>query len=273
MAARRTVRRLAGEADVAAAARDGARRLAERMRALGRRGAARRDRGLRGGAQRGQVRARRRGRAGAGRARRAGTACASPCATAGPGIADVEAALRDGVSSGGSLGLGLPGARRLMDDFALESSAGAGPSWRWRAGRAACSRPARPRDARCARARAASRSRSAFRNGLLLGLAAGPRAGTSRAPGARGLARAGRSSRSSRRDELDPGERARGRAGVRQRARRAARLAARGRGRLRAAAQRRRDRALPAVGAGAEPRGRRVAPRRHRSTRVATTCS
>jgi serine/threonine-protein kinase RsbT len=39
----------------------------------------------------------------------------------GPGIADVESAMRDGESQEGSLGLGLPGSRRLMDDFAVES--------------------------------------------------------------------------------------------------------------------------------------------------------
>jgi serine/threonine-protein kinase RsbT len=42
----------------------------------------------------------------------------------GPGIADLAGALRDGVSTGGSLGLGLPGARRLMDDFAIRSGPG-----------------------------------------------------------------------------------------------------------------------------------------------------
>jgi serine/threonine-protein kinase RsbT len=41
----------------------------------------------------------------------------------GPGIRDVEAALWDDVSGRGGLGLGLPGARRLMDDFELESDA------------------------------------------------------------------------------------------------------------------------------------------------------
>jgi serine/threonine-protein kinase RsbT len=41
----------------------------------------------------------------------------------GPGIRDVEAALQDDVSGRGGLGLGLPGARRLMDDFELESDA------------------------------------------------------------------------------------------------------------------------------------------------------
>jgi len=44
----------------------------------------------------------------------------------GPGIADVEAAMRDGFSTTRSLGLGLPGARRLMDDFAIESAVGKG---------------------------------------------------------------------------------------------------------------------------------------------------
>lgn len=44
----------------------------------------------------------------------------------GPGIADIEKAMRDGFSTGGSLGLGLPGARRLMDDFQIESSVGVG---------------------------------------------------------------------------------------------------------------------------------------------------
>jgi serine/threonine-protein kinase RsbT len=44
----------------------------------------------------------------------------------GPGIPDVERAMRDGFSTAGSLGLGLPGARRLMDDFGIESSVGSG---------------------------------------------------------------------------------------------------------------------------------------------------
>lgn len=44
----------------------------------------------------------------------------------GPGIADPELALRDGYSTGNSLGMGLPGARRLMDEFDLWSAAGAG---------------------------------------------------------------------------------------------------------------------------------------------------
>jgi serine/threonine-protein kinase RsbT len=40
---------------------------------------------------------------------------------AGPGIADVEQAMADGFSTYGGLGLGLPGVRRLMDEFAVES--------------------------------------------------------------------------------------------------------------------------------------------------------
>ena len=44
----------------------------------------------------------------------------------GPGIADVQQAMRDGFSTGRSLGLGLPGARRLMDDFEIESQPGQG---------------------------------------------------------------------------------------------------------------------------------------------------
>ncbi len=44
----------------------------------------------------------------------------------GPGIADIEQALRDGYSSGQGLGLGLPGARRLMDEFEIDSAPGRG---------------------------------------------------------------------------------------------------------------------------------------------------
>ena len=44
----------------------------------------------------------------------------------GPGIEDVEAAMRDHFSSGGTLGLGLPGVRRMMDEFSLESTPGEG---------------------------------------------------------------------------------------------------------------------------------------------------
>ncbi|MBA9006173.1 MULTISPECIES: anti-sigma regulatory factor [Thermomonospora] len=44
----------------------------------------------------------------------------------GPGIPDVELALTDGWSSGQGLGLGLPGARRLVDEFDLQTAAGRG---------------------------------------------------------------------------------------------------------------------------------------------------
>jgi serine/threonine-protein kinase RsbT len=44
----------------------------------------------------------------------------------GPGIKDVDLAMQDGYSSGGSSGLGLPGARRLMDDFEIRSRPGKG---------------------------------------------------------------------------------------------------------------------------------------------------
>ena len=44
----------------------------------------------------------------------------------GPGIADVEQALADGYSTYNGLGLGLPGARRLMDEFSLTSEVGQG---------------------------------------------------------------------------------------------------------------------------------------------------
>ena len=46
----------------------------------------------------------------------------------GPGIPDVERALRDGFTSGGGLGLGLGGAKRLVNDFAIRSAPGEGTS-------------------------------------------------------------------------------------------------------------------------------------------------
>lgn len=46
----------------------------------------------------------------------------------GPGIPDIRQALRDGFSTSGSLGLGLPGVRRLMDDFEIISQPGQGTS-------------------------------------------------------------------------------------------------------------------------------------------------
>jgi serine/threonine-protein kinase RsbT len=44
----------------------------------------------------------------------------------GPGIADVERALQDGFTTGGGLGIGLPGARRLVDEFGIDSAPGRG---------------------------------------------------------------------------------------------------------------------------------------------------
>ncbi len=44
----------------------------------------------------------------------------------GPGMEDVKRALQDHYSSSGTLGLGLPGVRRMMDEFDLESQRGQG---------------------------------------------------------------------------------------------------------------------------------------------------
>jgi serine/threonine-protein kinase RsbT len=48
------------------------------------------------------------------------------CEDQGPGIADIALALKDGYTSRGGLGLGLPGARRLVNDFAIDSRPGEG---------------------------------------------------------------------------------------------------------------------------------------------------
>ena len=45
---------------------------------------------------------------------------------AGPGIADLGLAMRDGYTTGSGLGLGLGGAKRLANDFAIESEVGKG---------------------------------------------------------------------------------------------------------------------------------------------------
>ena len=53
----------------------------------------------------------------------------------GPGIPDVELALKDGYTTGGGLGLGLSGARRLSNDFNIQSTPGKGTRviiTRWR---------------------------------------------------------------------------------------------------------------------------------------------
>jgi serine/threonine-protein kinase RsbT len=44
----------------------------------------------------------------------------------GPGIMDVESALRDGYTTGGGMGLGLGGSKRLVNDFHIESEPGKG---------------------------------------------------------------------------------------------------------------------------------------------------
>ncbi len=44
----------------------------------------------------------------------------------GPGIVNIELAMRDGYSTASTLGAGLPGVKRLMDDFSIESTVGIG---------------------------------------------------------------------------------------------------------------------------------------------------
>jgi len=44
----------------------------------------------------------------------------------GPGITDIERAMQDGYSTGKGLGMGLPGTRRLMDEFEITSGVGHG---------------------------------------------------------------------------------------------------------------------------------------------------
>jgi serine/threonine-protein kinase RsbT len=45
---------------------------------------------------------------------------------AGPGIADLEQAMQDGFTSGGGMGMGLPGTKRLMDEMDIDSAVGRG---------------------------------------------------------------------------------------------------------------------------------------------------
>ena len=64
----------------------------------------------------------------------------------GPGIPDVERALSEGYATGNGLGLGLPGAKRLMDEFSIETEPGRGTTVtmrKWRERRAL----ERPREA------------------------------------------------------------------------------------------------------------------------------
>jgi serine/threonine-protein kinase RsbT len=44
----------------------------------------------------------------------------------GPGISDIDQAMRDGFTSGGGMGMGLPGTRRLMDEMEIDSAPGRG---------------------------------------------------------------------------------------------------------------------------------------------------
>lgn len=48
------------------------------------------------------------------------------CEDEGPGIADLEQVMQDGYSTSRGMGMGLPGARRLMDEFDLQSGEGVG---------------------------------------------------------------------------------------------------------------------------------------------------
>lgn len=48
----------------------------------------------------------------------------------GPGIANLDQAMQNGYSSSGSLGLGLPGAKRMMDEFEISSEPGKGTTVR-----------------------------------------------------------------------------------------------------------------------------------------------
>ena len=48
------------------------------------------------------------------------------CQDKGPGIPDIELAMQDGFSTSTSLGMGMPGAKRLMDEFHIESEVGMG---------------------------------------------------------------------------------------------------------------------------------------------------
>jgi serine/threonine-protein kinase RsbT len=125
---------------------------------------------------------------------------------AGPGIADVGAALGDGVSSGGSLGLGLPGARRLMDDFAIRS----GPDGtevamaRWEGGLLATHGPA---TCTVVAGHGGVAVAQPFRNGLLLGVAAGARAQAAAGAWTARPWRTPAQLAEAARAELDPGER------------------------------------------------------------------
>ncbi|MFC4322037.1 anti-sigma regulatory factor [Litchfieldia salsa] len=48
------------------------------------------------------------------------------CSDSGPGITDIRQVMQDGFSTSGGLGAGLPGVKRLMDEFEIESNPGQG---------------------------------------------------------------------------------------------------------------------------------------------------
>ena len=48
------------------------------------------------------------------------------CEDRGPGIADIDLVMQDGYSTSRGMGLGLPGAKRLMDEFTVQTQLGGG---------------------------------------------------------------------------------------------------------------------------------------------------
>jgi anti-sigma regulatory factor (Ser/Thr protein kinase) len=80
----------------------------------------------------------------------------------GQGIVDIDSALEDHYSTSGTLGLGLPGVRRLMDDFSIESTPGVGTTVRTRMklGGSTPRRPKVPDGATPVRKRAAKRPKA-----------------------------------------------------------------------------------------------------------------
>ncbi len=48
------------------------------------------------------------------------------CEDQGPGIANIDLVMQDGYTTSRGMGMGLPGARRLMDDFSIQSQQGVG---------------------------------------------------------------------------------------------------------------------------------------------------
>jgi len=118
----------------------------------------------------------------AARGRRPETGITAIASDAGPGIADLELAMGDGYSTRGGMGLGLPGARRLMDEFDITSEAGVGTTitmTRWRRDPDAAGRPPPPLVDWGGAGPQAGREVvvAPFRNGVLVALAAGLGAG------------------------------------------------------------------------------------------------